>query len=166
LTAANEQIDTAVANLEDIQKTVADLEAPKVIGGYIYEGQVLVRSGESYMADIYNIVNADYVYSDLQETGTTYVTFEDFYVKGSEASVLFYEPMGQKTYANTAAVFETAPLLLELPAVQADQVWAFEPDWFQNVDKLDQIVADYAAIVHQEAFPDHEMQYMVQVPAQ
>lgn len=166
--AANEQIDNAVKNLEEIHKKVEGLTQPKVIGGMIYDGQVSVRTGGSYFADIYNIVGADYLYKDLDPTepGSSKVTFEDFYAKGNEAAIVFNEPMGKKTYANIGEIYSTSPLLLELPAVKAGNVWSFQPDWFQSVDKLDQIVADYAAITHPEAFKDHEIKYMIKVPAQ
>lgn len=166
--AANEQIDNAAKNLEEIHKKVEGLSQPKVIGGMIYEGQVSVRTGGSYFADIYKIVNADYLYKDLDTTepGSSKITFEDFYTKGSTADVVFNEPMGQKTYANIGEIYATSPLLLEMPAVKAGNVWSFQPDWFSSVDKLDQIVADYAAIVHPEAFKDHEIKYMVKLPVQ
>lgn len=166
--AANEQIDNAAKNLEEIHKKVEGLTQPKVIGGMIYEGQVSVRTGGSYFADIYKIVGADYLYKDLDpaEPGSSKVTFEDFYAKGSTADVVFNEPMGQKTYANIGEIYATSPLMLEMPAVKAGNVWSFQPDWFQSVDKLDQIVADYAAITHPDAFKDHEIKFMVKVPAQ
>ena len=167
-TEANTQIDNAAKHLEEIKKSVAGLEKPPVVGGYIYDGQVLVRGGGSYMADIYNIVGADYVYKDFQtsDPGNSYVTYEDFYARGTTAKYFFYEPMGQKVFANTGEIFESASLVAELPAVTAGNVWAFQPNWFQSVDKLDDIVADYAAIVHPDAFKDHQITYMYKVPVQ
>jgi iron complex transport system substrate-binding protein len=165
---ANTQIDNAAKHLDDIKKTVAGLSKPAVIGGYIYNGQVLVRNAGSYMADIYNIVGADYAYKDFgtSDPGNSYVTFEDFYAKGTTASIFFYEPMGQKVFANTGEIFNSASLVAELPAVTSGNVWAFQANWFQSVDKLDDIVADYAAIVHPDAFKDHQMTYMYKVPVQ
>ncbi|KNZ41103.1 ABC transporter substrate-binding protein [Acetobacterium bakii] len=166
--AANEQIDNAAKNLKEIKKAVEGLDQPKVVGGMIYDGQVSVRTGGSYFGDMYNIVGADYLYKDLDtaEPGSSKVTFEDFYAKGSTADIVFNEPMGKKTYANVGEIYTTSPLLLEMPAVKTGNVWSFQPDWFQSVDKLDQIVADYAAIVHPDAFKDHEIKYMVKVPVQ
>lgn len=166
--AANEQIDNAAKNLEKIKKAVEGLAKPKVIGGFIYDGQVNVRTGGSYFADLYNIIGAEYLYADLDTTepGSSKVTFEDFYAKGNTADIVFNEPMGKKTYANIGEIYATSPLLLELPAVKAGNVWSFQPDWFQSIDKLDQIVADYAAIVHPDAFKDHEIKFMVKVPLQ
>ncbi|MBC3803101.1 ABC transporter substrate-binding protein [Acetobacterium fimetarium] len=167
-TEANTQIDNAAKHLEEIKKSVAGLEKPPVVGGYIYDGQVLVRGGGSYMADIYNIVGADYVYKDFEtsDPGNSYVTYEDFYARGTTAKYFFYEPMGKKVFANTGEIFESASLVAELPAVTAGNVWAFQPNWFQSVDKLDDIVADYAAIVHPDAFKDHQITYMYKVPVQ
>ena len=167
-TEANTQIDNAAKHLEEIKKSVAGLEKPPVVGGYIYDGQVLVRGGGSYMADIYNIAGADYVYKDFEtsDPGNSYVTYEDFYARGTTAKYFFYEPMGKKVFANTGEIFESASLVAELPAVTAGNVWAFQPNWFQSVDKLDDIVADYAAIVHPDAFKDHQMTYMYKVPVQ
>ncbi|MBC3887885.1 ABC transporter substrate-binding protein [Acetobacterium paludosum] len=165
---ANTQIDNAAKHLDEIKKAVAGLDKPTVVGGYIYNGQVLVRNGGSYIADIYTIVGADYVYKDFgtADPGNSYVTFEDFYSKGSTASIFFYEPMGQKIFKNTGEIFDSASLVAELPSVTSGNVWAFQANWYQSVDKLDDIVADYAAIVHPEAFKDHQITYMYKVPVQ
>jgi len=165
---ATKHIDNAAKVIADVKEKTKGLKEPTVIAGFFYNGKYYVNCGGSYNAQLHKLAGGDYIFKDYlpKNTGGTTITPEELYSKGISADIFMYEPMGKYKVASVADIVKQSPVLADMKAIKSGDVWTFQPWWYQSVDKLDEIIEDYAAIYHPEAFPNHKITYFYKVPAQ
>lgn len=166
LAAAEQYFEAAVKQAEEIQQAVAGVGSrPKVLWGLIYQGKVYVPAGESYVARMIEMAGGDYLFKDLQGTGSSTVTLEEFYSRGREAQVFISATMPNYGITSIAKLVEQEKRLGDLSVVREGKVWCFQPWYYQSLDKIVEMIADLAAIFHPEVFPKAEIRHHMKLPA-
>lgn len=164
----DEAADTYFSNIENnINATAAIVanitEKPDVLWGMVFYGTAYIPGNASHVAVMVNNVSGNYLFSDLEGPASSAISIEEVYARGLNADVFIYS--SSPPYINSIAeVLVGAPILSDLEQVEQGQVWAFQPWYYQILDKTDEVFADLAAIVHPELFPNHTVQHYFLLP--
>lgn len=150
---AAQKFDGAVARIEALAKSFEDMDKPTVAWGSIYKGDVYVAGRDSYVAKMIEMAGGDFVF-DLEGASSSKISLEDFYATAASADVFMYA--SSKTWSPTlAGVIEGAPTLADMKAVEAMNVWCYHPDYYQSLDKIDELIEDLAGIFQGEKDARH-----------
>lgn len=130
------------------------VEAPTktVAMGYLNDdGQCYTRNASDYVAQMVEIAGGDYVLvtEDNGETGTTKVSFEEWYAANKDADYLFYMNFYRKYYSLEEMIADN-PLFADFKAVRNGHVWVTSPDFTQSTAAIASIIADMSAIIGSE----------------
>ncbi|MEG2288679.1 MAG: ABC transporter substrate-binding protein [Clostridium sp.] len=156
---ATEYFNNTVAKLDEMKSKISGVEKPKVSWGMISKGKVYVPEPDSYVAKMIEMAGGEYVFKE-KNIGGGNISLEDFYAKSKEADVLIYSSMNQ--YSPTLkSVVEQAPILEDIKAVQNKTVWCFHPDYYQSIDKTDELIIDLAAMFHSDIYKDYEVKHYI-----
>jgi len=140
---------------------VEDSEKPKLVWFLIWKGVVYVPRGESYVAKMAEYANANYVFSDLNGTGSAKVTLEDLLLRGSDADVAVYSSYRVK---NVSDLLEIDSRLSEIKAVKTGRIYRISEDYWQlGLLHTDVVVKDLAAIYHPDKFKDYKPRFFVKL---
>jgi len=155
--------DEAERKVREIASRVSMEERPTVLWASIWRGKCYVPRGDSYVARMISLAGGDYLFSDLEGTGSANITLEELYARGKNADVFIYS--STPPYVNSVKdVLERGPALADIKPVKEGKVWCFRPWYWQSIDKTDGIIEDLAAIFHPELFPEHELGYFMKLP--
>ncbi|MBE6064233.1 ABC transporter substrate-binding protein [Clostridium cochlearium] len=156
---AEEYFDKAVKKVEETSKKVANEKKPKVAWGMISKGKVYAPKPGSYVAKMIEMAGGDYVFKDEKMSNGT-VTLEEFHAKSKDADILIYSSLNQ--YSPTLkSVIEQAPILEKIKPVVDKRVWCFHPNYYQSVDKTDELITDLAAIFHPDLYKDYDVTHYI-----
>ena len=129
----------------------------------VFYGTAYIPGNASHVAVMVNNASGNYLFSDLEGPASSAISIEEVYARGLTADVFIYS--SSPPYINSIAeVLVGAPILADLPQVEQGRVWAFQPWYYQILDKTDEVFADLAAIVHPELFPNHTVQHYLLLP--
>ena len=116
-----------------------------------------VRKGGDYVAQMIGMAGADYVFSDLTDSGNNLSTMnlplEDFYAGAKDADVLIYNSTIEGMVATIDELVAKCALLADFQAVQNGNVWCTTQSFFQQSMEL----ADFVIELHRvltEDVPD------------
>ncbi len=105
--------------------------------------------------------NADYVFSDLNGTGSAEITLEDLLLRGSYADVAVYSSYKVKTVDDLLKVDSR---LSEIRPVKTGRIYRISEDYWQlGLLHTDVVVKDLAAICHPEKFEGYKPRFFVRV---
>ncbi len=156
---AEKYFDATVAKLDEMKSKISSAQKTKVSWGMVSNGTVYVPAADSYVAKMIEMAGGEYVFKDANVGGGT-VSLEDFYAKSKDADVLIYSSLSQ--YAPTLkSVVEQAPILGDTSPVKNKNVWCFHPDYYQALDKTDELIVDLAAIFHPELYKDYTAKHYI-----
>lgn len=156
---AEKYFDDAVKKVEDTTKKIANDKKPKVSWGIVYNGKVYVAKPDSYVGKMIEMAGGDYIFKN-ENVGNGTVTLEEFYAKSKDADILIYSSLNQ--YSPTLkSVIEQAPILEKIKPVMDKKVWCFHPDYYQSVDKTDELITDLAAIFHADSYKDYNTKHYI-----
>ncbi len=159
--AAERYFDRVEKNILEVSKLVEDLEAPKLLWCTIYKGKVYVPKGNSYVAKMAEYANVNYLFSDIEGTGSATVTLEDLLLKGSDADLMVYSSYRVKTIDD---LLNIDTRLSEIKAVKEGNVYRISEDYWQlGLLYTDMVVKDLAAIAHPEKFPDYTPRFFIKL---
>ncbi|WP_050740950.1 ABC transporter substrate-binding protein [Acetobacterium bakii] len=155
---ANTFFNQAVTNIETTIKDANEkTEKPKVAWAMVSSGKVYIADNDSYVGKMIEMSGGDYVFKDMA-AGSGSITLEEFYATAKDADILIYSSLEQ--YAPTLdAVVSQAPILANLKAVQDGQVWCLGKDFYQSIDKTDEVISDLFAIFHGDGTTTHFKKY-------
>ena len=105
-----------------------------------------VRKGGDYVAQMIGMAGADYVFSDLTDSGNNLSTMnlplEDFYAGAKDADVLIYNSTIEGMVATIDELVAKCALLADFRAVQNGNVWCTTQSFFQQSTALVDFVLD------------------------
>lgn len=143
-----------------ISKRVSELERPDVLWAGVFRGTVYIPRAESYVGTIINMANGNYVFSDMSGTGSAEISLEELVSRSNDADILIYSSY---TVNKTSDITAISPLLAELDPVKTCEVYAFQPWYWQTLDRVDDYMNDVAAILHPDAFTGYELKQFKKV---
>ena len=116
-----------------------------------------VRKGGDYVAQMIGMAGADYVFSDLTDSGNNLSTMnlplEDFYAGAKDADVLIYNSTIEGMVATIDALVAKCALLADFRAVQNGNVWCTTQSFFQQSMELADFVIELHRVLTEDA-PD------------
>ena len=116
-----------------------------------------VRKGGDYVAQMIGMAGADYVFSDLTDSGNNLSTMnlplEDFYAGAKDADVLIYNSTIEGMVATIDELVAKCALLAYFRAVQSGNVWCTTQSFFQQSMELADFVIDLHRVLTEDA-PD------------
>ena len=116
-----------------------------------------VRKGGDYVAQMIGMAGADYVFSDLTNSGNNLSTMnlplEDFYAGAKDADVLIYNSTIEGMVATIDELVAKCALLADFRAVQNGNVWCTTQSFFQQSMELADFVIDLHRVLTEDA-PD------------
>ena len=143
---AEKQFDKAIKNVEAASKKIEGKEKPKVVWATISKGKVYVPKSDSYVAKMIEMAGGEYILKD-DGVGSGTISIEELYAKANEADIFVYS--SSTNYSPTLkSVVEKAPILEKLQLVKDKKVWCFAPDYFQSIDKSDELIIDLMEMFH------------------
>ncbi|MGG7162455.1 ABC transporter substrate-binding protein [Clostridium ihumii] len=143
---AEKQFDKAIKNVEAASKKIEGKEKPKVVWATISKGKVYVPKSDSYVAKMIEMAGGEYTLKD-DGVGSGTISIEELYAKANEADIFVYS--SSTNYSPTLkSVVEKAPILEKLQLVKDKKVWCFAPDYFQSIDKSDELIIDLMEMFH------------------
>ncbi|MBU5592669.1 ABC transporter substrate-binding protein [Clostridium sp. MSJ-4] len=156
---AEKYFNEAVSKVQDIAKKVSSGKKPKVAWGMISKGEVYVPKSDSYAAKMIELGGGDYIFKS-EGVGNAKISIEEFYAKAKEADVFVYA--STTNYAPTLkGVLEQAPILENLNSVQNKNVWCFHADYYQSLDKTDELILDLVGIFQPEVNSGYDIKHYV-----
>lgn len=153
ITFFNEAMKTIETTIKKAEKT----EKPKVAWAMVSSGKVYIAENDSYVGKMIEMSGGDYVCKDMA-AGSGGITLEEFYATAKDADILIYSSLEQ--YSPTLdSVVSQSPILANLKAVQDGQVWCLGEDFYQSIDKPDEVISDLFAIFHGDGITTHFKKY-------
>ncbi|MEM2760326.1 MAG: ABC transporter substrate-binding protein [Nitrososphaerales archaeon] len=143
----------------EISQSVSKLDKPDVLWAAVFRGTVYIPKAESYAGKIINMANGNYIFSDVAGTGSAQISLEELISRAGGADVLIYSDIVN----STSEILAASPLLKALHPIQACNVYAFQPWYWQRVDRVDDYMSDMAAILHPDEFKTHELKQFKKV---
>ena len=141
---AGEHLDKAVEKVEVAKKAIEGKDKPKIAWASISKGTVYVPRTDSYVAKMIEMAGGEYLF-DVPGTGNEKVSLESFYEMAQEADLFMYA--STTAYSpDLQSVLEKGPILEKLPVIQSGNIWAFHPDYYQSIDKTDELIIDLMEI--------------------
>lgn len=162
---AQEFFEAAMKKAKKIMEKVEGAKVkPKVLWGNIYQGKVYVPARGSYAAKTIEMAGGDYLFKDLEGTGSSTIALEEFYARGKEADVYVSSTTPNYGINSIAKIIEQGKVLADLKPIKEGKVWCFQPWYYQAVDKTDEMIADLAFIFHPDLFPGARLKYYLKLP--
>lgn len=156
---AEKYFNDSVRKVEDISKKVSNGKKPKVAWGSISKGEVYVPKADSYAARMIEMAGGDYIFKS-SGVGSGKISLEEFYSKAKDADVFVYALT--TNYSPTLkGVIDQAPMLEKLNAVQKKNVWCFHADYYQSLDKTDELILDLVSIFQPDANSGYSIKHYV-----
>lgn len=156
---AEEYFNAAVDRVKEVEEKLASVERPTVAWGSVYSGKVYVPKSASYAAKMIEMAGGDYIFKD-DDLDSTSVSIEQFYDKGKDADVFVYS--SSINYAPSLEyILEQTPSLADFKKVQEKDVWCFAEDYWQSMDKTDELICQLAAIFHPDIFDQSDITHYI-----
>jgi len=151
--------------LEDIRAKTKGHPKPNAMWGDIYEKRVLVEPGNAWVAELVGLAQSDYLFDDVYGTSCIEISLERFIYSGSDADIYFTYRGIKDGITSKAALVRMNPLLAGIkPMGPEGRAYAPLPHYTQSSDRLDEILTEIAAILHPDVYPEHELQFFMQLP--
>ncbi|MGE4528676.1 MAG: ABC transporter substrate-binding protein [Rhodospirillaceae bacterium] len=151
--------------LESIRARTKGMPQPKAMWGDIFEKRVLVEPGNAWVSELIGLAQSDYLFDDVYGTSCIEISTERFLYSGKDADIYFTYRTPDRGATSKAALARTNPLLARVrPLGPEGKTYAPLPHYAQSADRLDEILTEIAAILHPQAYPDHKLQFFVELP--
>lgn len=136
------------------QKTIHN-EKPSILWAGVFNGIAFVPRVQTYAVNAINEANANYVFSDLNGTGSSQLSLEELLVRGKNADILIYTSAFVNHTSQITSQYQT---LAKLKPILQCSVYSFHPRYWQSADEYGMFAADMAAMAHPDVFPEHRLQ--------
>jgi len=158
--------NSAVDRIKEMKSKVSSDAKPKVAWGMVHKGTVYVPNAGSYVAKMIEEAGGDYVFKDMgkDKTSSEPISIEEFYNKAKDADILIY-PSTPSYVGTLKTLAETTPLLKDMKAFKEEKVWAFQPWYYQSLDKADETIIDLAYIFHPSVYKNEKLRHYYKVAA-
>lgn len=154
---AENYFNDMVKKVHVITKKASSLKQPNVAWGMIEDGKVYIPEKNSFPAKMIQMAGGNYIFKNFKnESG--YITLEDFYAKAKDADILIYSSTKEYT-PSLKSVTSAAPVLKNIKPVKNKKVWCFSTDYYQSIDKTDELIEDLASIFHPDSFKGYTVKH-------
>lgn len=135
---------------------------PTLVAERKYGGQWFVPGGASYNAVMYRDAGADYIFDDLDESGSVPLAFESVLDRGIHADIWLMKYYNQADMSYSDLEAEYAPYA-NFDAFKNRQIYAcnsYSVPYYEDAPMHPQsILKDYISIFHPDLLPDYAPQY-------
>ena len=139
---------------EKIAEKTKSKEKPSILWAGVFNGIAFVPRTQTYAVNAIIDANANYVFSDLNGTGTATISLEELLVRAKNAQIMVYT----SAFVNhTDQITSQYPVLAKSLPIQECNMYSFQPWYWQSTADYDLFAADMAAIAHPDTFPDHQL---------
>nr|WP_294936687.1 ABC transporter substrate-binding protein [uncultured Flavobacterium sp.] len=147
--------------LESVKNSKAEAT---VLYGSMYKDQWFVAKGDSWVAQFLRDAKADYLWKDVEGTGSLGLSFEDILDKAKTAK--FWIAAG--SYKNLSELGESNPHYSQFDAFKNKNVYTFEAKlgatggtvYYELApSRPDLVLKDYIKIFHPELLPDYTLTF-------
>lgn len=174
LTGAEAEANDVFEQIEGDYTQVAEAargrgEPTRALLGQMYQGTWFVPGGDSYMAALIEDAGGTYDWSDVAQSGTLSVSFEEVLSRSRDAEVWIMA----EDVDTQRDMLALDPRYAEFAAFRQDNVWTNNAKvnadggndfWERGVARPDLVLADLVTILHPDAAGDHELEFYRQVP--
>ncbi|WP_413999084.1 ABC transporter substrate-binding protein [Flavobacterium sp. W1B] len=153
--------DSIVKNYNDALALVASKKPEStVLYGSMYQDQWYVARGNSWVAQFFKDAKANYLWKELEGTGSQAYSFENILMKGKKAD--FWIASG--SYKTVAELGESNPHYTQFDAFAKKNVYTFESQkgatggtiYYELApSRPDLVLKDYIKIFHPELLPNY-----------
>lgn len=143
---ATSELDKTVQRIEEVSNKVKNKTKPKVVWASVYEGNAYIAPKDSYVDNMIKMaggINA----CALIDSNEGRVSIEQLHEVAKDADIFVYS--SSSDYApNLDSIKSSAPMLADLDVVKNGNLWVFAPDYYQSVDKTDELIVDLVEMFH------------------
>nr|WP_315258117.1 ABC transporter substrate-binding protein [uncultured Flavobacterium sp.] len=158
---ANQLFDTIVKDYNDALKLVANQKLTStVLYGSMYQDQWYVAKGSSWVAQFMKDAKANYLWKDLEGTGSLGLSFENILDKAKTAN--FWIATG--SFKSLTELKNANPHYIQFDAFSNKNIYTFEGKtgatggtifYELSPSRPDLVLKDYIKIFHPELLPDY-----------
>lgn len=153
-TKTNAIFEQTKATTESLFESVKSSKSPRVVWASIFNGIVYVPRSNSYVGEILKKANSDYVFSDVNGTGSAQVGIEELFLRAKNADILVYSG----GFVNsTDELISIHPLLAQLDPIRKCNTYSFQPWYWQSTDRYEEYASDVVAIIHPNAIDGYQL---------
>ncbi|WP_392486532.1 ABC transporter substrate-binding protein [Haloimpatiens sp. FM7315] len=143
---AGAHLDKAVKKVEEVSKKVDLSKKPKIVWASAYKGVVYVPKKGSYVDKMIEMAGGENVFNSM-DVGEGQISMEQLYEKAKDADIFMYS----STIAynkDKKSVLDAAPVLKDVKPVKEGNLWVFNKDYWQSIDKTDEVIIDLMEVLH------------------
>jgi len=138
---------------------------PTVLTGGLYKDVWYIAGGNSWMAQFMEDANADYLWSNTEETGSIGLSLESVLEQAQDAEYWF-NPSAQTTYME---LNEANPHYRQFKAFKNKKVYSYAIEKGETGGLIfyelaphrpDIVLKDFIKILHPELLPEHQLQFI------
>ncbi|MCC0706366.1 ABC transporter substrate-binding protein [Clostridioides sp. ES-S-0190-01] len=143
---ATSELDKTVQKIEEVSKKIKNKSKPKVVWASVYEGNAYIAPKNSYVDNMINMAGGINACASI-DSNEGRVSIEQLHEVAKDADIFVYS--SSSDYApNLESIKSSAPVLSDLDVVKSGNLWVFAPDYYQSVDKTDELIVDLVEIFH------------------
>ncbi|UWD49808.1 ABC transporter substrate-binding protein [Clostridioides difficile] len=143
---ATSELDKTVQKIEEVSKKIKNKSKPKVVWASVYEGNAYIAPKNSYVDNMINMAGGINACASI-DSNEGRVSIEQLHEVAKDADIFVYS--SSSDYApNLESIKSSAPVLADLDVVKKGNLWVFAPDYYQSVDKTDELVVDLVEMFH------------------
>ncbi|MCC0680698.1 ABC transporter substrate-binding protein [Clostridioides sp. ES-S-0005-03] len=143
---ATSELDKTVQKIEEVSKKIKNKSKPKVVWASVYEGNAYIAPKNSYVDNMINMAGGINACASI-DSNEGRVSIEQLHEVAKDADIFVYS--SSSDYApNLESIKSSAPVLSDLDVVKNGNLWVFAPDYYQSVDKTDELIVDLVEIFH------------------
>ncbi|MDO4753724.1 MAG: ABC transporter substrate-binding protein [Bacillota bacterium] len=118
-------------------------------------GRISARRYDDYVSKMIDIAGGKYAYYDVSDVQISAMNIimepEVFFKETSKADIIIYNSTIGGGYDSIAAMVETNPVLADLPAIKAGDVWITTKSFFQSTTSHGNMIVELSQIIKGEA---------------
>ncbi|MGX9755448.1 ABC transporter substrate-binding protein [Clostridioides difficile] len=143
---ATSELDKTVQKIEEVSKKIKNKSKPKVVWASVYECNAYIAPKNSYVDNMINMAGGINACASI-DSNEGRVSIEQLHEVAKDADIFVYS--SSSDYApNLESIKSSAPVLADLDVVKKGNLWVFAPDYYQSVDKTDELVVDLVEMFH------------------
>ncbi|MCC0645300.1 MULTISPECIES: ABC transporter substrate-binding protein [unclassified Clostridioides] len=143
---ATSELDKTVQKIEEVSKKIKNKSKPKVVWASVYEGNAYIAPKNSYVDNMINMAGGINACASI-DSNEGRVSIEQLHEVAKDADIFVYS--SSSDYApNLESIKSSAPVLSDLDVVKKGNLWVFAPDYYQSVDRTDELIVDLVEMFH------------------
>ncbi|MCC0685701.1 ABC transporter substrate-binding protein [Clostridioides sp. ZZV14-6345] len=143
---ATSELDKTVQRIEEVSNKIKNKTKPKVVWASVYEGNAYIAPKDSYVDNMIKMAGGINACASI-DSNEGRVSIEQLHEVAKDADIFVYS--SSSDYApNLDSIKSSAPMLADLDVVKNGNLWVFAPDYYQSVDKTDELIVDLVEMFH------------------